>query len=133
MKKQKNIWIIVLVLLIIILFGFISYKSFSEKKVELSFLDVEFKPTFKLSLSKGCITEVNGTLSNLGETTAENIVISCKVIGSGGGDITGTKNIGFIKIKENSHFEMTINNDCPAPYDIECLAVCDNCKYQAYG
>ena len=126
--------LIVVILLVAVLLMFFVYNPSSSEKAKLSIESVEFDPNFQLSLSKGCLTEINGSISNIGDTAAEGITINCNVIGSGAtGETEGIKNIGFLNQGEDAGFKMIINNDCPAPHDVECSVSCENCEHIVYG
>ena len=132
--KDKKINLVVMFgIIIVVLIGVIVYNSFKESNAEIKIQEVVFHPTFGLSFSKGCLTDVNGTVLNIGKITADDIVVTCNVIGSGETDITGKKSLGFLRENEERYFEMTINNKCPAPYDVECSATCKNCMFTVYG
>ena len=130
MAKQKEIIIISSVLIIIAIAIIYVFNNKTEPK--LSFSGVHFKPDLDI-FGKGCLTEVSGNLSNLGTGKASEVIVNCKLIGSGSGTTMGTKNLGSIEKGEISSFKMTIDNDCPKPNDVECSVTCKNCKEKSYG
>lgn len=134
-KDHSGLYILIIIIIAVLIFllAVLYFSPVVFKDTEVSLVDVEFNPKFVLSLGKGCLTNVNGSVKNIGENEANEAYVICTLIGSGTANITSAKNIGFIRQNDVKSFEMMINNDCPSPVDIECKVNCRNCKHAAYG
>lgn len=132
-RKGENGLVIFLVILVLALGGFLFYKVYfptgmTIKNViepKLSVSGISFDTEF--GISKGCSTIVNGYVSNIGNANAEGVFVECRLSGSGGGSIIGTKSIGAITNGGSSYFTTNIDNDCPGPDSVQCDASCQNC------
>ena len=137
MKEDKRVsyltytFIFLIALIILIGVYFLSI-GLNAEKPKISFENVTFKPDFALSLSRGCLTNVQGKILNLGGD-AEDVKVECTLIGSGNDTIRGMKNLGAVEKNQKREFTMTINNNCPSPVDIECSASCSNCGNKIYS
>ena len=133
-KKGSNAAVVILLILILAIGGFIAYKVYFPTgavvknilEPKLSISSVNFEGEF--GLGKGCSTKVEGYVSNLGNANANSVSVVCRLIGSGGGTTSGTKNVGSISSGSNSYFTMIINNDCPGPDDVTCSTTCPDCN-----
>lgn len=132
-KQGANTGLVIVLLLILAVGGFIAYKVYFPTgavikdiiEPKLSISGVSFEPEF--SLSKGCSTKIEGYVSNIGNANANDVSVTCRLIGSSG-TTSGTKSVGSISSGSNSYFTMIINNDCPKPDDVSCSGYCENCN-----
>ena len=133
-KKGASTGVVILLILILVVGGFIAYKVYFPTgaviknilEPKLSISGVNFEGKF--GLSKGCSTNVEGYVSNVGNANANDVSVTCRLIRSGGGTTSGSKSVGSVSTGSNSYFTMIINNDCPGPDDVTCSATCPNCN-----
>ena len=121
-----------LIIILIIIAGVIAFRLFAPTGAVIKGI---YEPQLSVSgisldthwsISKGCYSEVEGYVSNTGNANADGATISCNLIGGGTGRMS--KNVGAVPNGGNSYFSMEIDNECPAPSDVQCSVSCQNCN-----